>query len=235
MEISPIVSVKITSQDAIIGDEMEKDTIDKPIIDHLNNSVVFRPIGVMYPTMTFGHLRSTIDLNKLQQLVGKICNISETIKGFSLYREKILTNDSLTDIPQTVIEVINNDILNTYPTQHFTSFMLMIESEFEEACERVKTTRRTLNEVFINDVMRSTKRNGFRRKRSSLAVGGFAAGLVMSIYNSVEIQRLSSEVEDTKQKQEFLIEDMEEVKEDIREHDKRMRFMEAALDEITAY
>ena len=26
MEISPIVSVKITSQDAIIGDEMEKDT-----------------------------------------------------------------------------------------------------------------------------------------------------------------------------------------------------------------
>ena len=73
---------KETSNDAIIGEEMEKDAIEKPIIDHLNNSVVFRPIGVMYPTMTFGHLRSTIDLKKLRQLVGKICNISETIKGF---------------------------------------------------------------------------------------------------------------------------------------------------------
>ena len=40
MEISPMVSVKITSNDAIIGEEMEKDAIEKPIIDHLNNSVV---------------------------------------------------------------------------------------------------------------------------------------------------------------------------------------------------
>ena len=61
METRLVTSVKITSDDAIIGREMEKDAIEKPIIDHLNNLVVFRPIGVMYPTMTFGHLRSTID------------------------------------------------------------------------------------------------------------------------------------------------------------------------------
>ena len=59
--------------------------------------------------------------------------------------------------------------------------------------------------------MRSTKCNGYRKKRNPLAVGGCAAGSVMSIYNSVEISRLSTEVEDLKQKQEFLIDDMAEV------------------------
>ena len=54
----------------------------------------------------------------------------------------------------------------------------------------------------------------------------------MSIYNSVEIQRLSSEVEDIKQKQEFLIEDMQEVKEDMSKHDQRMKNIQAAFDKI---
>ena len=102
--------VSITNDDSPLNGEMDKDTIKKPIIDHLNNSVVFRPIGVMYPTMTFGHLRSTIDLKRLTQLVGKICNISETIKGFLLYRERILANASVNDVPQSVKDVITEDV-----------------------------------------------------------------------------------------------------------------------------
>ena len=104
--------------------------------------------------------------------------------------------------------------------------------EFSEACERAKTTRNTLDEVFINDVMRSTKRNGYRKKRNLLAVGGFAAGLVMSIYNSVEISRPSTEVEDLKQKQEFLIEDLEEVKQEVKEHNMKMKHLEESFNKI---
>ena len=65
MMIKTVRLVSITNDDSPLSGEMDKDTIKKPIIDQLNNSVVFRPIGVMYPTMTFGHLRSTIDLKKL--------------------------------------------------------------------------------------------------------------------------------------------------------------------------
>ena len=86
--VKTVELVSITNDDNPLNGETEKITIKEPIIEHLNNSVVFRPIGVMYPTMTFGHLRSTIDLKKLTQLVGKICNISETIKGFLLYRKE---------------------------------------------------------------------------------------------------------------------------------------------------
>ena len=54
----------------------------------------------------------------------------------------------------------------------------------------------------------------------------------MSIYNSVEIARLSSEVEDIKQKQEFLIEDMAEMKEDMKEHNQRMKHIQESFEEI---
>ena len=54
----------------------------------------------------------------------------------------------------------------------------------------------------------------------------------MSIYNSVEIARLSSEVENIKQKQEFLIEDMMEIKEDMKEHNRRMKHITESFEEI---
>ena len=58
----------------------------------------------------------------------------------------------------------------------------------EEEEINLNTEKERINEVFVNDVMRSTNRNGYRKKRNPLAVGGFVAELVMSIYNFVESQ-----------------------------------------------
>ena len=61
-----------------------------------------------------------------------------SIKVFLHFHERIISNVSVNDVPQSFKNIINEDQFKKYPTLHFTWFMMLVEIEFSEAWEEVK-------------------------------------------------------------------------------------------------
>ena len=87
--------------------QMDEDVIETSDINHLNNFAIFRPIGVMYPTMTFGQLRSPIYFVKTNELVRKVYNIAGMIRGFSYNNNRIINNSTIDGITESLKEIVD--------------------------------------------------------------------------------------------------------------------------------
>ena len=167
---------------------------DEPTFNKVNSSFIFKTIGVLYPTISYVHIRGTLDTNLMEEMVNEVCARTRKIEQF--FEQYI--NGKFQHMHEEIIKRYSKvshgqEIGRKYFKTHMRSSLLLLE----QSCVHAQGISRLALELLRKDT-------GDIDKRQIMG----AAALLFSLYNREELNELSSKVSTTIQNQRHIVHGM---------------------------
>ena len=170
-----------------------------------DNSVFYRKIGTLYPSVNVGHIRLQINLTKVRGITTTTCSHPDNLSPYLTYTNSSILNEMSGSI-QAAFNGLPSDQKENTPSPMFTMtyrFQLAMLNRF---CTQNLESTQLLDEVLGGQPINVRENRGKRQILTTIAAG---LSLLLSGYNTYELQRISSEVDRVEENQRHLVKAVE--------------------------
>ena len=172
----------------------------EPTFHGVNSSFIFKSIGTLYPTISYVHVRGTINTSVIEEMVETVCDRSERIENFFMAYSKGKLSYMHAEILQRYKNANDAVLEERIGRKSFRVHMQSSIMLLRQSCFHANGIAR-----LALDLLR--RNTDDKDKRQILG----AAALLFSMYNREELNELSSKVSSTVQNQKHIVHGMEMV------------------------
>lgn len=156
-------------------------TITKP-----ENSIIYKQIGRLFPSLNFSHVRTNIDMSIFPNITQQICNTGMIFKQFVDWT----SNDTLDHLHANIRSKFNNASYGEkYPSRPYQLQMRTMVRDMEMRCTKTNGIKELVRQLFAAKPISSELRDVYDKRFIAEAIS-----LLFSGYNLYEKFELSSEV-----------------------------------------
>ena len=185
--------------------------LDNPTVAYPENPLIFKQIGIMFPTLSYAHLRTTLDIDDLNLAVNQTCMYRDSLKILRNYNIGYIANPELSSEMKQEVQDANSSL--SYPTEGFIFFMDDRLTQLEYRCQQATDTAQLLKNIFIpRAATMSSQQLHYKwveRFAMAIAVG---ISLLSSLFNFAENLRLSSQHDQIEENIKHIITDVNRLK-----------------------
>ena len=124
---------------------------DNPSMAYLENPLIFKQIGLMFPTPSYAHPRTTLDIKDLDLAVNKTCMYKDSLKILRHYNIGYNHNQNLS--PNVKQEVSDSNQSQIYPTEGFTFYLDNRLIQLSYQCRQANDTAQFLKGILYPDLL----------------------------------------------------------------------------------
>ena len=180
-----------------------------PTIHKIDKAFMFQTIGDLHPITNHLHIRTTVSLTSLENITISICSKSRQLRNiFETYTSGRFQTSATYNISSKMRLDVANDNISKQPFRRFSPehlshkvgkpfivYFATILQMLEQGCDQINSIIQLAVNLF--------KRNQQHHREKRQLLGGLS--LLMGIYNTYELEQLSSRMSSINSNQDHLI------------------------------
>ena len=170
-----------------------------------DNSVFYRKIGTLYPSVNVGHIRLQINLTKVRGITTTICSHPDNLSPYLTFTNSSILNQMIASI-KAAFNGLPSEQKDNIPSPMFTMTYRSQLAMLNRFCTQSLESTQLLDEVLGGQPINVRGNRGKRHILTTIAAG---LSLLLSGYNTYELQRISSEVDRIEENQHHLVKAVE--------------------------
>lgn len=193
-----------------------------PNVTYPTDTIIFQPRGIMFPTLKYGHIRTTINITAMQAARDAICDLRTQAYFMINYilNAKNQKEANLTigwtkttgdiEINLSVLKAIKREIQRNkrIPTAGFADRVQIYKEELCRACDLAEQDMILIRELFlprgVTETINHLHSQGSNRPKRQVLVG-IGISILTGIFSAAKVFQMSSEVAAVKQNQKYII------------------------------